>query len=249
MMIASITQRRPPPLTSSAPLFGNDTERLLAAFLRAWLGSWPPSGELELVGWPGRDRPGWDGTVLSGLGVASPAGTVLSLSPSLLGNVESLDLERMLTAWRSRSAATAIPALLGHPELTVGRATFRWSGSPAAVPDIGEWVAPDDPRLPTWLNAFNGDVLVTWDRAGRYAAGVGRKWHNPYGQELAVGTDPAHRGRGLASKLVAQAARRVLADGALPIYLHGRGNVGSARVAERAGFPDRGWQVLSLRPA
>jgi len=248
MMIASMTQRRPLPMTSPTPLSSN-AEGLLDAFLRAWLGSWPPRGDLELVGWPGRDRPGWDGTVLSGLGVASPAGTVLSLSPSLLGNVDALDLERVQAAWRSRSAATAIPALLGHPELTLGRATFRWCDSPAAVPDIGEWVAPGDPRLPEWLNAFNGDVLVTWDRAGCYAAGVGRKRHNPYGHELAVGTDPAHRGRGLASKLVAQAARRVLAEGALPIYLHGRTNVGSARVAERAGFPDRGWQVLTLRLA
>lgn len=255
MMIASMTQRCPPPVTSPAPLSGNEDEneqRLLDAFLRAWLGSWPPRGELELVGWQGRDRPGWDGTTRSGLGVESPAGTVLSLSPSLLGNVESLDLERILAAWRSRSAASAVPALLGVPGHTLGRVTFRWCHSPASLPalaEIGEWVAPDDPRLPAWLNAFNDDVLVTWDRAGRYAAGVGRKWHNPYGQELAVGTDPAHRGRGLASKLVAQAARRVLDDGALPIYLHGRGNVGSARVAARAGFPDRGWHVLSLRPS
>jgi len=250
VMIASMTERRPPPSTSPAPLSGNDSERMLAAFLRAWLGSWPPRADLDLVGWPGRDRPGWDGTLLPGLGVESPAGTVLSLSPHLLDDGDALDAGRIQAAYRSRAAATAVPVLLGVPGHTLGRATFRWSDSPAALPElaeIGEWVAPDDPRLPAWLNAFNDDVLVTWDRAGRYAAGVGRKRHNPYGHELAVGTDPGHRGRGLASKLVAQAARRVLADGALPIYLHGRANVGSARVADRAGFPDRGWQVLTLR--
>ncbi len=183
------------------------------------------------------------------MGVESPAGTVLSLSPSLFGDLDALDRDQILTAARSRSAATAIPALLGAPELTFSRATLRWCDTPAALAEIGEWVAADDPRLPFWLRAFNGDVLVAWDAAGCYAAGVGRKRHNPYGQELAVGTDPAHRSQGLASKLVAQAARRVLADGALPIYLHGGGNVGSARVADRAGFPDRGWRVLTLRPA
>jgi hypothetical protein len=45
---------------------------------------------------------------------------------------------------------------------------------------------------------------------------------------------------------VAQAARRVLDDGAVPTYLHAFDNVASARVAEAAGFPDRGWQVFEL---
>jgi GNAT superfamily N-acetyltransferase len=244
-MIASVTQPSLP--TSTSPTSLVNTERRLDVFLRSWLGSWPPHGDLELLVWPGRDRPGWDGTTLPGLGVESPAGTVLSLSPSLVNDVDALDLRQILTVSRSRSAATALPALLGAPELRFSRATFRWCERPAALPEIGEWVAADDPRLPAWLHAFNSDVLVTWDRVGRYAAGVGRKRHNPYGHELAVGTDPAHRGRGLASKLVAQAARCVLADGALPIYRHDPANTGSARVANRAGFPDRGWRVLSLR--
>lgn len=249
-MIASVTQRDLPALKS--PSLPGTTEPLLDHFLRSWLGSWPPRRALDVRTWSGRDRPGWDGTTVPGLGVESPAGTVLSLSPRLRVDAGALDPERMLAVWRSPSAATAIPALLGHPELTLGRATFRWSDRPATVAtlaEIGEWVASDDPRLPAWLRAFNGDVLVAWDDAGRYAAGVGRKRHNPYGHELAVGTDPAHRGRGLASTLVAQAARRVLADGVVPIYLHGGANIGSARVADRAGFPDRGWRVLSLRPA
>lgn len=249
-MTACATQPGTP--TSASPSSPGNTGQLLDLFLRSWLGSWPPHRDLELLAWPERDRPGWDGATLPGLGVESPAGTVLSLSPSVFGDLDALDRDEMLTAFRSRSAATALPALLGYPELTLGRATFRWCDTPAALPalaEIGEWVAGDDPRLPFWLHAFNGDVLVAWDTAGRYAAGVGRKWHNPYGQELAVGTDPAHRGRGLASTLVVQAARRVLADGALPIYLHGGGNIGSARAADRAGFPDRGWRAITLRPA
>lgn len=59
-------------------------------------------------------------------------------------------------------------------------------------------------------------------------------------------TAEAVRGRGLARRLVAQAARRVLDEGAVATYLHARGNVGSARVAEAAGFADRGWSVLGV---
>jgi hypothetical protein len=33
----------------------------------------------------------------------------------------------------------------------------------------------------------------------------------------------------------------VLADGAVPLYQHDPENTASARVADAAGFPDRGW--------
>ena len=61
-----------------------------------------------------------------------------------------------------------------------------------------------------------------------------------------MGTEPAVRGRGLARRLVAQAARRVLDEGAVPTYLHDPANVASARVAEAAGFPDLGWKTYGV---
>jgi predicted GNAT family acetyltransferase len=90
-------------------------------------------------------------------------------------------------------------------------------------------------------------VLVTLED-DRYVAGVGIKQHDRFGRELAVVTEPAARGRGLARRLVAQAARRVLDEGAIPTYLHAPDNVASARVAEASGFPDRGWHVLGFFP-
>lgn len=218
----------------------------LTGFLREWLGDWPPADELKVISWPGRDLPGWDGGSRLGLGVESPNGAVLSVSPSLGIDPYALDLDRIEAAMHTRDAETAVPALLGRPDLRFYSGTFHWSDAPANLPEIGEWVGNDDPRIPAWLRAFNGDVLVTWGRDGRYAAGVGRKLHNRHGHELAVGTEPAQRGRGLATSLVAQAARRVLDDGAIPIYLHDPANVGSQRVAEAAGFPDRGWRILGL---
>jgi predicted GNAT family acetyltransferase len=94
---------------------------------------------------------------------------------------------------------------------------------------------------------FTPEVLVALDPdTGAYLAGVGIKWHDAYGRELAVGTAPAARHRGLAKRLVAQAARRVVDEGAVATYIHDPANTASARTADAAGFPDRGWTVLAV---
>lgn len=140
-----------------------------------------------------------------------------------------------------------IAGVLGQPGSRFGRGAFRWSHAPTPGHDLGTWVDRHDERVPPWLHPFNGDVLVALVE-GVVAAGVGRKCHDRYGHELAVVTEEGFQGRGLAAALVAQAARRVLDDGAVPTYLHAPGNVASAATAARAGFPDEGWQVLGLFP-
>ncbi|HEX9530901.1 MAG TPA: GNAT family N-acetyltransferase, partial [Acidimicrobiales bacterium] len=128
-----------------------------------------------------------------------------------------------------------------------GRGVFRWCHSLLDLEDPeAVWLPPDDERVPPWLAVFNGDVLVHLDEDGRYGAGVGRKRHDANGSELSVATDERLRGRGLARRLVAQAARRVAEEGAVATYLHATSNAASAKVAEAAGFPDTGWRVLGL---
>ncbi len=89
---------------------------------------------------------------------------------------------------------------------------------------------------------------MTFDDHGRVIAGVGIKVHDQYGQELSVVTEEAARGLGLARRLVATAARRILTEGSVPTYLHAPDNTASARVAEAVGFPDRGGKVYGLWP-
>jgi GNAT superfamily N-acetyltransferase len=97
------------------------------------------------------------------------------------------------------------------------------------------------------LHPFGGEVLVALIDGG-YAAGVGIKRHDRFGHELAVGTEERFTGRGLGRRLVAQAARRVIAEGMVPTYLHDPRNTASAKVADAAGFPDLGWKILGLWP-
>jgi GNAT superfamily N-acetyltransferase len=138
-----------------------------------------------------------------------------------------------------------LPEVLARPDSHVYYGTFRWTYRPADLPDAGVWIPVDDPRVPEWLHPFGGDVLITLID-GVYAAGVGIKRHNASGLEISVVTDPEHQGKGLATGLVAQAARWILARDAVPIYLHDPANVASDRTANAAGFPDEGWQILGM---
>lgn len=210
----------------------------LTAFLRDFLGTWPPVDGLTVVGSAQRTRPGWDGVVREVIGVGSPHGGVISVPPRRADAVRS-----GLTTW---SAVVAeLPAAIGRPEAQAFAGKFRWSTAPTDLPDAGTWIAATDPVVPPWLHPFGGQVLIALIDGG-YAAGVGIKRHNTTGLELSVGTEEAYRGRGLAARLVAQAARWVLARGAVPIYLHDPANIASDRTASAAGFPDLGWQIVGV---
>lgn len=194
-----------------------------------------------MVGSPHRTNPGWDGHVYPVAGVETPEGTVLSVPPDLV--------ERVRAAGKDLATiGAALPAIVGLPDGRFGRGVFRWchelldlEPDPCAV-----WLPPDDERVPPWLAVFNGDVLVHLDEDGRYGAGVGRKRHDAWGQELSVATEEHLRGRGLARRLVTLAARRVADEGAVATYLHAVSNTASARVADTTGFPDTGWRILGV---
>ena len=216
---------------------------LIERHLRAWLGAWPSTDGVLVVGSTAREKPGWDGRVVAALAVQDAAGNaVLSVAPARLPAVRAaMDGAHL----GSKAVAARLPNLIGRPDLGWYSAVLRWSEDPAPLPDAGEWEPANGDRLPGWLRPFGGSVLVARDEHGAYLAGVGLKRHDPTGIELAVGTEPAARGRGLARRLVAQAARKVLDSGAVPTYIHDPRNTASAKAADGAGFPDRGWRVFS----
>ena len=204
---------------------------VLRAHWKAWLGAatddiahlggarstTPP---VVVVSSPARTQPGWDGAVHQVVGIIDPDGcAVVSVPPAdldwsrkLLGGGADLDVLRR-----------ELPARLGLLDHLVYRATYQFATTPtgaAELPDGGIWLPVTDPLVPPWLRPFGGDALVALDAGDttassgqRYLAGVGLKRHDAHVHEIAVGTDEAARGRGLARRLVAQAARTLLARG------------------------------------
>ena len=219
----------------------------LVAHLRSWLGEWPPPpGRLRVVGSALREKPGWDGAIRPVAGVLTDSGGVLSVPPALANDVQVRVTRAASVADALVLAGAILPAALDRPKSHLGYGVFRWCRAPMDSSEIGTWLPRSDPRVPEWLRPFNGEVLVALGPDDAYQAGVGRKIHDAYGHELSVGTEPAHRSKGLARLLVAQATRHVLADGAVATYLHDHANIASARVAEAVGFPDEGWQIVGM---
>jgi GNAT superfamily N-acetyltransferase len=222
------------------------TADLLAAHLRAWVGGWPPPRPgITVVGDPARSQPTWDGRIRPLMGVGDGVGVVLGVAP------EHVEAVRRVVGSdiADPELGDRLAAVLGMRPSVLGTGVFRWTHLPSPLEPAGTWVEPPgDPRLPAWLAPFNGRRLVAFDARGAVLAGIGIKVHDAVGQELAVVTERAARGKGLARRLVVTAARRVLAEGGLPTYLHDPANTASARVADAAGFPDRGWTVHGLWP-
>lgn len=222
-----------------------DHRELLQLHLRSWVGAWPPPGPgVHVVGHEARSEPTWDGVVRPLQGVSDGSGTVIAVPPHATDAVESAiggDLER-------DGVGDVLGEILGVGPAVFATGVFRTTDTVApGLVDIGEWFEHHTPDLPDWLAPFNGPRLVAFHDDAP-VAGVGIKVHDAHGRELSVVTDEAARGKGHARRLVATATRRILAEGAVPTYLHDPRNTASARVADAVGFPDRGWQVHGLWP-
>jgi len=218
----------------------------LTLHLRSWVGAWPPpSSGVHVVGDPARLQPTWDGTVRPLQGAGNRDGIVVAVPPDTVDAVRAAfddGIDRP-------GLGDELGEILGVGPAAFGTGVFRTTDAvDPAIADLGEWFEQQTDRLPEWLAPFNGPRLVTFDDDGRPIAGVGIKVHDRYGHELAVVTEEEARGRGIARRLVATAARRVLDEGAVPTYLHDPANEASARVAEAVGFADRGWTVHGLWP-
>jgi len=222
----------------------DDASDRLTRHLRAWVGEWPPPAPgVNVIGDPARLEPTWDGVVRPLLGVGDGIGTVIAVPPVSVSAVSAALSDGLTTP----GLGDRLGDILGVGPAAFGAGVFRTTGDVSGdIDDVGEWHDVQGPDLPAWLAPFNGPRLVARGDDGRPIAGVGIKVHDPCGYELAVVTDEAARGRGLARGLVATAARWVLDQGAVPTYLHEPGNAGSARVAEAVGFTDRGWTVHGL---
>ncbi len=230
----------------SVPPMTDTVDDRLVAHLRSWVGSWPPpTPGVHVVGDSARIESAWDGVVRPLQGVGNGIGTVIGVPPD---SVEAVT-EAMTAGLDRTGLGNELGAILGVGPAAFGAGVFRTTATPDSdLDDLGVWFDEQTDDLPVWLAPFNGRRLVAFDDDGTVLGSVGIKVHDDHGHEISVVTEEAARGTGIARRLVATAARRILADGAVPTYLHAQDNLASARVADAVGFADRGWLVYGLWP-
>ncbi len=218
----------------------------LRRHLTSWVGQWPPPADgVTVVGNPARLLPTWDGAIRPLIGVGNGVGTMIGVPPEHVEAVAAVLAGGLV----GDDVGDELGTILGVGPSRLGAGVFRTSTTIGdSIADTGEWHETQTAGLPEWLAPFNGPRLVARDESGLVIASVGIKVHDDIGQELSVVTEEAARGRGLARRLVATAARRILDDGGVPTYLHDPANTSSARVAAAVGFPDEGWTVHGLWP-
>ncbi len=143
-----------------------------------------------------------------------------------LGGVQMV---RDACALSGRSATTGPPA---PPDTAAGIAELTGADIPQMLALV-EATRPG-PFFPRTIDM--GTYLGLWDN-GRLLAMAGERLHPPGWTEIsAVCTAPEARGRGLASSLIIELSRRILARGEQP-FLHAvESNTGAIALYEQLGF-------------
>ncbi|MEU8713050.1 GNAT family N-acetyltransferase [Streptomyces sp. NPDC048663] len=107
---------------------------------------------------------------------------------------------------------------------------------PADVPDILDLVERTRPG-PFLPRTVELGTYLGIRRDGRLIAMAGERLHPPGWTEIsAVCTDPAHRGEGLATRLIRAVGHGIRARGETPFLHTGAGNTGAIRLYESLGF-------------
>ena len=203
---------------------------------------------VHLIASPRRARAGWGGYTIPIIALATRQGGVVSCRPDLaeavrreLGDAEP---EQPLTQGQferlRRLARRVVPyvySLSGYA-LYCDRASFRPHAEPA------ERLLPGDRRGQDLRRRFDGEIFVIDGVRGEIAAWSAIKLKWPDVWEIAVVTEAPYRGRGYARRVVSAATRHILDQGRLPLYVHDRTNLASAKVCRALGYVEYGEQFF-----
>lgn len=187
-----------------------------------------------------RSRPGWGGYTVPILALSTAEGGVVSMRPDLLERVRSglgpppqgrpigpTEFTRL-----HHVARVAIPyaySLSGHV-LYTDPEHFRPRPSRAVR------IERDDARGYDLRRRFDGEIFAVWSIRGDIASWSAIKLKSDDVWEIAVVTEAAYRGQGLAKEVVSAATAYILEQGRMALYVHDRTNLASAKVCRSLGY-------------
>jgi GNAT superfamily N-acetyltransferase len=189
-----------------------------------------------------RGLPAWHGFTMPIVGLSFAPGAVIACRPDLIDCLRAelgsdthqpyLDGPAFRRLWRAVARCTPNAFTLAGDLRAVSAATL----SPPSTMQRAEYIPDDDPSALHLRTRFDGAIFGVRGSRGRLLSWAALKLKADHVWELAVATEPDHRGRGYARDSVAAAAHYTLDQGRLPIYIHDRDNGASAFVARAVGF-------------
>jgi GNAT superfamily N-acetyltransferase len=142
-----------------------------------------------------------------------------------------------LTRFAREFLPTSYPKV--HRILQCPATTFRRAPDVLPVSEL----PPDDLHADWYRLHFDGPVFVARNDMGSIVSWAAIKCKSDHVWEMAVSTDAAYRGRGLARSVVSHATHAALDAGKLPLYLHEISNTASARVCGALGYQPYGYEL------
>ncbi len=196
-----------------------------------------------------RTRPGWGGYTIPILALATPRGGVVSVRPDLVertrGQLALLNTGRPIGAAEfaplqqiSRAAIPYAYSLSGYV-LYTDREHFR------PLPSRARPIERNDSRAADLRRRFDGEIFAIWGIRGEIASWSAIKLKSDDVWEIAVVTDAAYRGQGLAKEVVSAATAHILEQGRVALYVHDRNNHASARVCRSLGYVEYAEEFFS----
>jgi RimJ/RimL family protein N-acetyltransferase len=189
-----------------------------------------------------RTRPGWGGYTIPLLALSTPRGGVVSVRPEVLDRARSalgpirvgeplgaVEFERLRQL--AKSIVPYAYSLSGHV-LFADAERFHPRSGRAERLDCGDTRGADLRRR------FDGEIFVVRGARGEIASWAAIKLKSDDVWEIAVVTEAAYRGRGLAKEVVSAATDHILAQDRLALYVHDRVNLASAKVCRSLGYAE-----------
>jgi RimJ/RimL family protein N-acetyltransferase len=196
-----------------------------------------------------RTRPGWGGYTVPILAISTTAGGIVSTRPDLLERVRSglgpVPVDQPLGAADfarlhhvSRLAVPYAYSLSGHVLYTD---VDHFQPRPSRAMRLER----NDPRGTDLRRRFDGEIFVVWSVRGEIASWSAIKLKSDDVWEIAVVTEAAFRGQGLAKEVVTAATTHILEQGRLALYVHDRTNLASAKVCRALGYVEYAEEFFS----
>ena len=187
-----------------------------------------------------RSRPAWGGYTVPILALATVGGGVVSVRSDLVervrGELAPLHMGQPLGVAEFDRLRRIASAVVPYAYSLSGYVLFADADHFRPRAGRAELLARSDPRGADLRRRFDGEVFVVRGSRGEIASWAAIKLKSDDIWEIAVVTEAAYRGQGLAKEVVSAATAYILEHGRLALYVHDRTNLASARICRALGY-------------